>query len=68
VKQPRASDALCLGTVLMEQIGDLLDQCLHWKPGTWLKARIQGGVLLLESAFASPSSSHPSLQQGFRPP
>jgi hypothetical protein len=25
-------------------------------------------VLLLESAFASPFSSHPSLQQGFRPP
>jgi hypothetical protein len=36
VKQPRTSDDLSLGTVSMEQIGDLLDQCLDGKPGTWL--------------------------------
>jgi hypothetical protein len=58
MQQTGAGDYSRFRAITIDKLGDALEQSLNREPDTRLKARIEGGVLLLESPLAATFGSH----------
>jgi len=54
MEQSGAGDGLRLGTVPVDQIGDVSEQVLHRHPDAGFETGIQTGVLRLQPSLAAP--------------
>jgi len=57
-EEPRAANAAGQRRVFLDQLGDMPNQDLHWKPDPRLQAGVQRGMLRLEFTFAATRGGH----------
>jgi hypothetical protein len=58
MQQTGAGDYPRFRAIVMDELGDVLEQSLHREPDTRLEAGIEGGVFPLEPPLTATFSSH----------
>jgi hypothetical protein len=54
MEQSSAGDDLGLGTILMNQLGDMMQEILDRYPGTRVEPRVEVGMLTFEPGLTAP--------------